>query len=571
MKKAIRIIVPVVLAVALLLCTGWYLMKYDLGFTRDVLLTCARYSEENGHHTIATWFYNRAYAQAKGGDAVAIELAQQYAADGNYTKAEFTLRGAIVDGGGVDVYVALCRTFVEQDKLQDAVKMLSGITNPQIKEQLEKMRPATPVLTPDSGEFSHFISVTIESEDKVYYSIDGFCPSVKMPYAQPVDLPEGETVINAIAVNELGLVSVQATGRYTIGGVIEPVEFVDSAVETEIRTILNVGTEKQLLTSDLWTITDFTVPAAAQDYSDLRHMINLESLTIRNGVSGQIANISAMAKLETLRLESTSLTQDDLKIIAPLPCLKNLTMADAGLTGIAPIADAPALETLNVSGNTLINLDALKGMTGLKELNVSRNAISDISALASCTGLTMLDISGNTVTSLAPLSGLTGLIEINASTNSLTDLGDIGKLSALSVLKVNGNQLTTLGTISGCTGLTELDVSNNALTEINCLASVTSLMQLNFSFNQVTALPDFDNACALVGINGSNNQLDSLEGLSGLQNLNTVDMDYNEQISSVACLADCPVLIRVNVFGTKVTDVSMLTDMSIEVNYNPIQ
>jgi hypothetical protein len=47
-------------------------------------------------------------------------------------------------------------------------------------------------------------------------------------------------------------------------------------------------------------------------------------------------------------------------------------------------------------------------------------------------------------------------------------------------------------------------------------------------------------------------------------------MEYNEEISSVKALAKCPNLIQVNVFGTKVRDVSSLTDQSIIVNYNPV-
>jgi hypothetical protein len=47
-------------------------------------------------------------------------------------------------------------------------------------------------------------------------------------------------------------------------------------------------------------------------------------------------------------------------------------------------------------------------------------------------------------------------------------------------------------------------------------------------------------------------------------------MDYNEAISSVEDLTKCPVLVQVNVYGTKVKDVDALTEQSIIVNYNPV-
>jgi Leucine-rich repeat (LRR) protein len=73
-----------------------------------------------------------------------------------------------------------------------------------------------------------------------------------------------------------------------------------------------------------------------------------------------------------------------------------------------------------------------------------------------------------------------------------------------------------------------------------------------------------------VNITGSYNLLSSLNSLGGLKKLNNVIMEYNTEISSVNALAKCPNLIQVNVFGTKVRDVSALTDQSIIVNYNPV-
>ena len=132
MKKVIRILVPVLLVVAIIFCTTWYLLVYDRPITRDILLKIARFNDNHGNHNSAAWFYNLAYSQAGDNDAVAIELAEQYKAVGNFTKAEFTLSNAIADGGGVDLYIALCKTYVQQDKLLDAVTMLDNITNEQI-------------------------------------------------------------------------------------------------------------------------------------------------------------------------------------------------------------------------------------------------------------------------------------------------------------------------------------------------------------------------------------------------------------------------------------------------------
>ena len=56
MKKAIRIILPIILVLVIILCTVWYLFVYDKPFTIDVLLSWARQSEAKGNHEAAAWF-----------------------------------------------------------------------------------------------------------------------------------------------------------------------------------------------------------------------------------------------------------------------------------------------------------------------------------------------------------------------------------------------------------------------------------------------------------------------------------------------------------------------------------
>ena len=41
MNRALRIIVPWVLAICLIACTAWYFLVYDQAFTKELLLTQA--------------------------------------------------------------------------------------------------------------------------------------------------------------------------------------------------------------------------------------------------------------------------------------------------------------------------------------------------------------------------------------------------------------------------------------------------------------------------------------------------------------------------------------------------
>lgn len=573
MKKTLKILIPVVLAVAILFCSGWYLFSYDRDFTRDMLVTCARHCESNGYHTIGTWFYELAYAHAGNSDIVAIELAEQYRSSGNYTKAEFTLSNAIADGGGIDLYIALCKLYVEQDKLLDAVNMLNGITNPEIKAEIDAMRPTAPTATPEPGFYSQYISVTLVSDgNTIYVSTNGEYPTITEPaYADPLALGDGENNIYTLSIGENGLVSPLSIYGYTIGGVVEKMVFSDPAVETAVRKALGVDETKELYTNDLWTLTSFTMPAEATNYADLTHMIFLEELIIEGGYPAQINYVSALKHLNKLTIKNTAVSQDDLKLISELPQLKELYLPNTGLAGIAPLANAVSLTILDISNNTVIAIDAVSKMPELQEFYAHSNAINDLSALATATNLTKLDVSTNQIASLAPIGTLTNLTWVNASANAITQLGEIGNLKKLTYLNVGSNQLTTVGSISGCTALTELDISSNLITDITSLNALTALMYFNFSHNEVTALPKFTSESAIVTINGSYNKLSTLTPLGVLQHVNTVNMSYNTEISSVEALANCPVLMIVDVYATKVTEVSVLTNQSIKVYYNPVQ
>ena len=121
MKKGLKVIVPLLLAIALVGCSIWYLFAYDRGFTQDVLLQTARFFDSRGGTTTAQWFYNMAYKLVRDNDAVAIELAEQYKNDGNYSKAEYTLHNAFQDKLLQKPYYVFC-THNPKDKIAHDIK-----------------------------------------------------------------------------------------------------------------------------------------------------------------------------------------------------------------------------------------------------------------------------------------------------------------------------------------------------------------------------------------------------------------------------------------------------------------
>ena len=572
MKKTIRVLIPIILVLVILASCCWYLFVYDQAFTRDTLVSVARFCQDQGYYSTAAWFYDIAYKQIGNNDAVAIELAQQYKNIGNYTKAEYTLRNAIRDNASKELYIALSQTFVEQDKLLDAVNMLNNITDPAIKEALDALRPDAPNSSHSSGQYNQYITVAFTAtEGTLYVSGNGEYPSTATDlYVDPIALGEGENNMYAVSVGDNGLVSPLAVYGYTIGGIIRPVTFADSAVEAIVREKLLVDTSAVLYTNDLWKIKEFTIPAEAKDYSDIALMIYLEKLTAQDAIGTQLYNLSGLSELIELHIDGSSISAETLTAISKLPKLQKLTLSDCDLSGITALENAANLEYLDLSNNAIRNLEPLRKLTALSELYLAHNAVEDLSALTGLHALTTLDVSYNALSSLDGVTSLSGLTALNAAHNAITQIDGIGTMTSLVSLTINANKLTSISAITNCSELTELNVAENALTDITFLSKLTKLMYLDFSNNQVATVPTWSKNCALVSINGSHNKIKSLAPLSGLKSLNIINMEYNKDISSVKELADCPLLVQVNVYGTKVKDVSALTGQSVIVSYNPV-
>lgn len=571
MKRLMKWIIPLLLVILLIGGSIWYVSVYDRDTVRDFLCAHAQSLAKDGNVEAATRLYKLSY-RFSGEDAdVAIELAESYRKAGNYTKAEHTLANAIADGATAELYAALCQTYVEQDKLLDAVNMLDNITDPEIKAQLDAMRPAAPAADYESGYYSQYITLTFTSGDgTLYVSADGEYPSTAQDASEgSLSLTAGETKVYALAVSEDGLVSPLSIYNYTIGGVVEAVTLNDAAIEAAIRDILGVGADTVLYTNNLWTITEFTVPAKAADLSDLGYLIYLESLTINKLTVNTLDFLSGMTALKELRLTGCRISAD-VSAIGALPNLQKLTLSDCGLTSISGLSGSQSLLQLDLSGNIISNLSPLSEMTMLQAVDLSENAVTDLSALSGLTQLTSLNLAGNAVASVAPLASCANLTTLDVSNNTLTSLSGIGTLTKLEKLYASYNAISDVSSLSTCTSLLELDLAHNNLTDISGLSSLTKLVVLDFSYNAVTSLPKLPTDCALATLKADYNQLTGISVLSGMDSLNYVYLDYN-QITDISGLTKCHALVQVNVYGNTVSEsaVNKLLNMSVIVNYDP--
>ena len=208
---------------------------------------------------------------------------------------------------------------------------------------------------------------------------------------------------------------------------------------------------------------------------------------------------------------TVSLTEENLKTMASI---KELNIAEKGLTDLSALKYFTGLQTLNCSRNSLTELD-VSALTNLTSLDCSENALTtlDVSKL---TNLTSLDCYRNELTKL-DVSNLTLLTELDCYRNELTEL-DVSNLTLLTKLDCAYNQLTALD-VSKLTNLTSLDCYRNELTELD-VSKLTGLKDLDCADNQLTAL-DVSNQTGLTDLDCADNQLKELDvsKLTGLTHL----------------------------------------------------
>lgn len=571
MKKALKVIIPLLLTVAVICSMAWYFLVYDQAFTKDMLLWSARTLEQEGKHELAAWLYNVTYEQASYDDDIAIELSNQYKSIGNYTKAEYTIAEAIAANPTTDLYIALSNLYIQQDKLLDAVALLENVNHPQIKKDLEALRPQAPTFTPEPNFYTQYITVEAIAENAtLFVNTKGQFPTTEKDlYTAPITLPEGETILYAVAVSDNGLASPLTIGGYTIGGVIELVTFNDPAMEEAMRNAVGADEDDLIYTNALWNVKTFTIPSEAQSYSDLSYLPYLESLYINNAVAGELINLKGLSSLTELSVEGGSLNEQELSAISQLTGLKRLTLSNCGISSIASLSHMNQLEYLDLSGNTIRNLSVIANMQELEELYLNNNAVTDLSSLATLTKLRILDVSYNSLMSIDPIHSATALTHLNFSHNNVAQIQTLSSLLELVELNAGYNAISDISSISSSVDLEILNISNNSISDISSLSELEKIRNLDFSYNQVEALPQFKKGSQLVTIDGSYNQIKDLKALASLPNLNVVLMDYNEDLTSLEPLDSCARLIKVNAYGTKVSEVRFLTEKSIVVNYNP--
>ncbi|EMD89446.1 hypothetical protein COCC4DRAFT_207394 [Bipolaris maydis ATCC 48331] len=204
-----------------------------------------------------------------------------------------------------------------------------------------------------------------------------------------------------------------------------------------------------------------------------------------------------LTQLSKLNLSRNKLSMEVFDIIAQIPTLRELKLAENNLEGpLSPaLCDLTALEILELQANKLDSLPSgFERLTQLRTLNVTDNQLRSIPSEVFSSALIELHASKNRLEgAFFSRNSVTHLQELHVAQNSLTSLceDDSIDLPALKVLNISINRFTSLPAVSGWSNLITLLVGENKLTALP--EGFTALQQLrtaDFTGNDITQLDE---------------------------------------------------------------------------------
>ena len=571
MNKVLKTILILLLILAVLAAGFWYFFLYRSGLPASLYASYAGVLEKGGRYTAAARLYGKAMDLTPEDTELALKAAAVYEKAGNNTKAEYSLvRSIALNPECTDLYLALSALYVREDKLLDAERLISACANESVKEALTAMRPASPVIQPDGGFTLEPTTFSLSySGGSAYFSLTEEYPTLAdEPYAGPVELDYGVTTVSAIVVSENGLVSPLSAAEFTVCGEIEEVVFADEAFDVMIRELLGKGAHAEILSTELWSIDELTIPAEIANLTDLSHFVGLKTLNLQNSAAADFTVLADLPALTSLDVTGSQLGSEGVAAIGSIPTLTELHLGSCGVSSLDDLAGLTALTVLDAPDNRISDISALAAMPSLQEVNLSGNRITSISPLTAATQLTVLDLSGNQFGSLGAISANTALTSLNISSCGISDLSPLENKTALTVLDASSNDITDVTALQGCTSLLDLKLAGNEITDLSPITILTSLENLDASSNQIEESPHFTDGSSLITLNLSFNKLTEVDGLVNLHKLNYVCLNDN-RLTDISAIADLASLLQVDAYRNPLVGAASLEARSILVNYDP--
>jgi len=149
--------------------------------------------------------------------------------------------------------------------------------------------------------------------------------------------------------------------------------------------------------------------------------------------------------------------------------LRKVKLAFQYIHDLAPLAELPGLEEIDLRNNPVESVAPLAGMASLNTLILFDSNVSDLTALSACPNLTLLDVGGTPISSPAAFQGLSALRTLILHKSQLQTLDGIQAFPQLELIHLANTPVRDLSPLLALPNLQRVIVSEDMRAAVEAL------------------------------------------------------------------------------------------------------
>ena len=400
--------------------------------------------------------------------------------------------------------------YVRAGRLKDAYNYIDSINNIAVKTKLTELSPSEVRVSPSPNSGGKITEITLASSDgaAIYYTLDGSTPSLSSSvYTAPIDVKDvkGNLVVNAVSVNENGLVSRMTSVYYNFDDPTKKYEFNDAKIAAIVQETLGKS-------------------ADSVTYADLALIKSIDSTTVSEGSIYTLKDLTSFVNLASLTLEGEHFIAEYCDF-AQLRSLTSISMVDCSVTNtvFASVCGISGLKSINFTNNLISSAAPVSKLTSLETAIFDKNEINSLAPFASLTSLKKLSVANNSLTSVTQIKTLTALTDLNVSNNMINEIVDLKKCVAIERLDISGNSIRNVSAVAAFTKLKTFYASDNIIESVSGLSSLTNLTAVDISGNPIISFAPL----AKLELSSLGARSCGITDLSDFANLNVSTLDVS--------------------------------------------